>query len=643
MRKHLYTLFCTLICIVAAGGSALAAPGVVTFDNLSIGQTYDGSAGVMPGDLLFSEDGIDVYAQPFDNGGTNILGYAEVVDSFGSPRFFHDQNIMRTNGMCLLFVFDGYGPVSFEYLQLGGAVNIQVNEVAAVLNSPDLPSLQGEIAPGVEMSVVATAVPGGHKGTVTFSGQVDRLRIGGLEFWIDDVAGGGDTVPGDDCDMTITHETLEEGRTWGDGEGDNPGDIFFEESRLPVLGAIYTAPGGSQAFSEAVAYSPEIPGFGSGRALSLTEMAVQYPLSSAPGTVKRVSFDFFSQGGGENLQVNGEQLHVGNLWEMPAAVAAGVTMTVTAQNNGDGFLGSVVLTGPMDDLVVGGTKLMVDEFCIEYGLTVPADGCTNAMTFAPLSEGTVFGAGEGHDPGDRVYSEDDIFLAVATLTNGSNEVLGNGTVVSSDCAGTAHPGLHLEMGAVDFLLGQLTDPVYASFRFCDCGDLENLTINGTTWIGELADVPGDYFGPDIQVEVTLDPAKATCTSGLVQIAGPLDVIGVGGVDLFVDELCVSAGQDVAAVGLPGAAGPRLTSYPNPFNPATTISFELAAASPVEVTILDPAGRVVRRLLNETREAGPQAVSWNGRDDRGRTAAAGVYLVRLQTNAGASLQKIALIK
>ena len=165
MLKNRTVLFCTLICLAAAAGVATAAPGVVTFDDLSLGQTFDGSAGVAPGDLLFSEDGIKVYAMPFDNGGSailgyampfdngssTILGYAEVVDSFPAPRSFHDQNIMRTNGICLLFEFDGFGPVSSEYLQLGGSVNIQVN----------------------------------------------------------------DTRPTGGCDLTITHETLDEGRTWG--------------------------------------------------------------------------------------------------------------------------------------------------------------------------------------------------------------------------------------------------------------------------------------------------------------------------------------------------------------------------------------------------------------------------------------------
>ena len=74
--------------------------------------------------------------------------------------------------------------------------------------------------------------------------------------------------------------------------------------------------------------------------------------------------------------------------------------------------------------------------------------------------------------------------------------------------------------------------------------------------------------------------------------------------------------------------------PNPFGGATTIGFALPAAMPASLRVYDASGRRVRELLDEPRaEAGPHAIAWDGRDDAGRTAAPGVYFVRLVTPAG----------
>ena len=66
--------------------------------------------------------------------------------------------------------------------------------------------------------------------------------------------------------------------------------------------------------------------------------------------------------------------------------------------------------------------------------------------------------------------------------------------------------------------------------------------------------------------------------------------------------------------VPVASGFRATAYPNPFNPQTTIAWELPAAGPLRVDIYDASGRLVRNLWNGETEAGPGSVTWNGRDD-----------------------------
>jgi hypothetical protein len=96
-------------------------------------------------------------------------------------------------------------------------------------------------------------------------------------------------------------------------------------------------------------------------------------------------------------------------------------------------------------------------------------------------------------------------------------------------------------------------------------------------------------------------------------------------------------EDVTAVDTPAApAALRLTSYPNPFNPSTSIAFELPAAASVELAIYDLSGRRLRGLLaDEHYPAGRHALSWDGRDDAGRALSSGIYFCRLRaTGAGA---------
>lgn len=97
-----------------------------------------------------------------------------------------------------------------------------------------------------------------------------------------------------------------------------------------------------------------------------------------------------------------------------------------------------------------------------------------------------------------------------------------------------------------------------------------------------------------------------------------------------------------AGGLPAVT--RLAGvHPNPFNPSTTVRFELARAGRAQVRVYDLSGRLVRALVDETREAGRQQATWDGLDDAGQPAASGVYLVRLSADGVEQSIKASLVK
>jgi hypothetical protein len=87
----------------------------------------------------------------------------------------------------------------------------------------------------------------------------------------------------------------------------------------------------------------------------------------------------------------------------------------------------------------------------------------------------------------------------------------------------------------------------------------------------------------------------------------------------------------------------LGASPNPFNPATTIAFELAAPGDVSITVYDVGGRVVRRLVDGHMPAGLHDVTWNGRDGGGAPMASGVYFYRMIAGDILDTRKMVLLR
>ncbi len=88
---------------------------------------------------------------------------------------------------------------------------------------------------------------------------------------------------------------------------------------------------------------------------------------------------------------------------------------------------------------------------------------------------------------------------------------------------------------------------------------------------------------------------------------------------------------------------RISNYPNPFNPQTTISFEIPKATNLRLEIFNIKGQRVSTLINNSVKAGSHKVVWNGLDDRGRAVTSGIYFIRLQSEVQSATHKIMLLK
>jgi len=83
--------------------------------------------------------------------------------------------------------------------------------------------------------------------------------------------------------------------------------------------------------------------------------------------------------------------------------------------------------------------------------------------------------------------------------------------------------------------------------------------------------------------------------------------------------------------------------PNPLGRATTISYQLAHAGPVALTVHDASGRLVRRLEGGLQSAGRHDVTWKGTDNQGEAVPAGVYFVRLNADGKTSSHRVTLVR
>ena len=82
----------------------------------------------------------------------------------------------------------------------------------------------------------------------------------------------------------------------------------------------------------------------------------------------------------------------------------------------------------------------------------------------------------------------------------------------------------------------------------------------------------------------------------------------------------------------------LSTYPNPFNPSTRITFDLIKSSHVSLTVYDLLGREVNVLVNEVQSAGTHSIAFDGTG-----LPSGIYLYRLQTGDFSITRKMVLLK
>lgn len=169
------------------------------------------------------------------------------------------------------------------------------------------------------------------------------------------------------------------------------------------------------------------------------------------------------------------------------------------------------------------------------------------------------------------------------------------------------------------------------------------TLVGNTGLPPSPDIHfdqnGNLFGVSGGGIVGNSYISIDTATGAGTVLGPVGFPSVSGMAMCLDRVTTG----IAGTPSVFAEVSNLRSYPNPFNPTTTISWELTRDTHVTLEVFDASGRLIVRALDERMSAGPRAWVWNGRDRAGQAVTSGVYFFRLVAGRVALTHKAVLLK
>jgi hypothetical protein len=162
----------------------------IDFNSIPAGTRY-GTPGQTPGTVVMSQGGARVTVENFSFiGGGGTFNFARV--DAATPNF-GAGNVLRVNNINLDFDFTAVAPpvkqVVLKFADLGGFENLAVNGSPSPIYTGELTAAPSPMA-GAIVTSTTTAVPGGKRGTfaaIELAGTIGHLRIGGQEFFLDDV------------------------------------------------------------------------------------------------------------------------------------------------------------------------------------------------------------------------------------------------------------------------------------------------------------------------------------------------------------------------------------------------------------------------------------------------------------------------
>jgi hypothetical protein len=160
----------------------------------------------------------------------------------------------------------------------------------------------------------------------------------------------------------------------------------------------------------------------------------------------------------------------------------------------------------------------------------------------------------------------------------------------------------------------------------------NTTIRTSPWVGM-------FEGGTVLYNTTSGVSSINLKNPVSHVSWSRLRGGLGNTADFTDSGPVSEGYITVPMGVFALQ----QNFPNPFNPQTTIRFEVAKEGLVTIDIFNIRGQRVKRLVNDNLSAGNHQVVWTGHDENGNSMSSGLYFYRVRTEDSSVTKKMMLLK
>lgn len=184
----------------------------------------------------------------------------------------------------------------------------------------------------------------------------------------------------------------------------------------------------------------------------------------------------------------------------------------------------------------------------------------------------------------------------------------------------------------------MPDPIY----FTDHDTLNGKISVAMSQKGDIGGVNGGGSVSKILFDISSYP--------LSDFLNSLTMFFVKAIDSKGEDIAFQIGTDIiitdVAENLDALVTKDFVLYPNspnPFNPSTTIRYDLPEQSNVRLTIFDQLGKLVKILFDERQGIGQHVVTWNGRDEFGNQVSSGVYICLIKTDRFMKARRMMLLK
>ncbi len=185
-------------------------------------------------------------------------------------------------------------------------------------------------------------------------------------------------------------------------------------------------------------------------------------------------------------------------------------------------------------------------------------------------------------------------------------------------------------------IGNITTPVQGVTVFA-------ISTTTNSVLGyDITEQNGNYFITDIApgtYRIIVDK-EGYIASEAFHIVSPTNNYTVSNANFTLTNSTLGVGDNDS--GIPSEYYVK-QNYPNPFNPTTEISFGLPTASKVEIVVYNLLGQQVATLFSGELTAGKHSISWNGKDNSGKTPGSGIYFYKINAITHDNIGKFKSVK